>query len=190
MQVSNTVAILIIALLLLGLYIFNGCKLGKSQDKEDFTRTCLTGDTNCKFVRSHVDYAYGNDTSIPMKKDLPFPHAIANEQDKLRPLNEGRINLIKDEEKLWNPDKLWVQYENDWKGCGNGKPYIVNDDKTRFLLREVGDEWAARILEAQRTPAHGPEANFPAIVDLDLAKQEEFQPLYGGSDYLDMMIGR
>jgi hypothetical protein len=192
MQVSNTVAALIVVLVLLGLYIWNGCKMNlkKYDEKEDFTRTCLTGDSNCKFVRSHVDYVYGDDTDIPMKKGMPFPHAIANLQDKRRPLDQGRIDLIKDEQLLWDPKKLWVQYENDWKGCGDGKPYIVNDDKTRWSLKDVGDVWAARILEAQRTPAHGPEGAFPAIVDLDLAKQDQFQPMYGGSDYLNMMIGR
>lgn len=190
MKVSNTVAVLVIVLVLLGLYIWNGCKLHSKDDKEKFTRTCLTGDTNCKFVRSHVDYMYGDDTDIPSKKGLPFPHAIANEQDKLRPLDDGRINLIQDEQKLWDPNLLWVQYENDWKGCGNNKPYIVNDDKTRWSLEDVGDVWAARILESQRLPEHGPQGKFPALVDQDMIKQEVFQPLYGGDHYLNMMLGR
>lgn len=191
MQITNTVAVLIVALVLLGLFILNGCSLKRGND-EKFTRTCMTADTNCKFVRTPVDYMYGNDTDIPSKKGMEFPHYLGNPTDKLQPLDHGHINLIKDEDLLWNPNKLWKQYENDFKGCGNGKPYIVNDDKTRWELREVGDEWAARILEAQHLPEHGPRrtGNEAALVDLDMLQPEPFGPLYGGEGYLNMMIGR
>lgn len=192
MQVSNTVAILIVALVLLGLFILNGCKLGRSGDqkKENFKRTCMRASDNCKFVRSPVDYAYGDDTDIPHKKGMEYPHFLGNEKDQRQPLDHGHVNLIKDEGLLWNPDKLWVQYEHDYKGCGNGETYIVNDDKTRWALKEVGDVWAARILEAQHLPEHGPLTNNPAITDLEMAKPDQYEPLYGGYPFLNMMLGR
>ena len=100
-----------------------------------------------------VHYAFLDGSEIPAHvaaqnaMTIPFPHLAGNPHDKLQPLDDpcvgnimadgkpdmqpcgaSRINLIQDESKLWNPDKLWKQYEHNYKGCGNGKPYIVNDD--------------------------------------------------------------
>lgn len=222
MKVSNTAAVLIIALVLLGLYLLGGCKMKGGQ--ESFTRTCTSADTNCKFVRSPVDYAFNNVSDIPGRQPpagnpnaVLFPHLMGNITDELQPLDDPcvgqimqtpsgpkpskpcsqtRIDLIGDEKKLWNPSKLWKQYENDYKGCGNSKPYIVNDDKTRFALREVGDEWMARRLENQMVdPAmYGiPDARHmplrPALTDLDIVEPDAFNSLYGG-DWLNQMVGR
>lgn len=208
MKVSNTAAVLIIALVLLGLYLMGGCK--KNTENEGFTRTCTSADTNCRFVRSPVDYAFETQTEIPAHMNMDFPHLMGNPTDKLQPLDDPcsgmivqtpqgprpslpcgktRINLIADEEKLIHPDRLWVQYENDYKGCGNGKPYIVNDDKTRHELADIGDEWAVRVLDHQRLPEHGPIGNQPALTDLDIAVPDVGGPLYGG-EWLGSMIGR
>ncbi len=189
MNVSNSAALCIVALVLLGLLVLGGCGKNKGKD-EKFTRTCLTADTNCKFVRSAVDYISANDTSGVERMPHQNPHWIGNPTDELQPLADGPVNLIKDEDLLWNQKKLYEQYTHDYKGCGNGKPYIVNDDKTRWELREVGDEWAARALESQRLPQHGPPSLNPAIVDQDLVQPDGYSQLYGGSSYLNQMIGR
>ena len=186
MKISNPAAICIIALVLLGLFLWSG--YGKKDEK--FTRTCLTADTNCKFVRSAVDYISQDDKSGVQRMPHQNPHWIGNPTDELQPLGDGPVNLVKDEDLLWNQQKLYKQYEHDFKGCGNGKEYIVNDDKTRFELREVGDEWAARALEAQRLPQHGPQGRNPALVDQDMIQPDGFSQLYGGSSFLNNMIGR
>ena len=194
MQISNTAALLIVVLSVLGLLVLGGCK--KASD-EKFTRTCLSADSNCKFVRQHVDYVSqtgpkdcktqtgANAGSCQGLERLPTaePHYMADPTDKLQNPDQGPVNLIKDEDLLWNQDKLYQQYTHNYTGCGNGKPYIVNDDKTRFALREVGDEWAARILEAQHIPQHGgpfsPADKNYALTDLDMAEPDVYSQLYG-----------
>lgn len=189
-KVSNTVALLIIALVVLGLFLFGGCKLGCRDRKDNFTRTCLTADTNCQFVRSPVDYIYKTTTEIPPKVGRDYPHLMADRTDELQPLDQSPgIELVKDENKLWNQDSLWKQYEHDWSGCGNCKPYIVNDEKTRFMLSEVGNQWAHRILNAQHLPAHGPPVQDRALTELDYTTPEPFDRMYGGSCYLPQNIG-
>lgn len=157
--------------------------------REGFTRTCLSADTNCRFVRSPVDYAFNSMTDIPQKMGMQFPHKIANIKDKLQPLSSGKIDLIKDESLLWHPDKLWKQYEHNWGGCGDNQMYIVNDDKTRFSLADVGDIWVHRILNSMPSPAHGPAGNDPALTEQDLIRPEPFQPHYGGYSYIPVQIG-
>jgi len=189
-EVSNAVALVIIALVVLGLFFWGGCKIGCGANKDNFTRTCLTADTNCQFVRSPVDYIYKTMTSIPEKVGKDYPHLMADRTDELQPLDQSPgIELVRDENKLWNPDKLWKQYENNWSGCGNGKPYIVNDEKTRFELTEVGNEWAHRILNGQSGPRYGPPNPDRALTDLDYIMPEPFDRMYGGSDYLPHNIG-
>ena len=189
-EVSNTVALLIIAVVVVGLFILGSSKYGCGGKKDHFTRTCLTADTNCQFVRSPVDYVYKTMTEVPAKKGRDYPHLMADCSDELQPLEQSPgIQLIRDEAKLRDQDKLWKQYENDWKGCGNGKPYIVNDEKTRFTLAEVGNQWAHRILNAQHLPAHGPKGEDRALTELDMITPEPFDRMYGGSDFLPHTLG-
>jgi hypothetical protein len=136
-----------------------------------------------------VDYAFNSMTDVPEKMGMPYPHYIANRTDKLQPLDHGRIDLIKDEKLLWHPNMLWKQYENDWVGCGDAKPYIVNDEKTRFALAETGDIWLHRILDGMITPAHGPVNGAPALTEQDIIQPEPYQPMYGGYGYLPLDIG-
>ena len=187
-EVSNAAALIVIALVVLGLFLWGGC--GGARQRDHFTRTCLTADTNCEFVRSPVDYAYKTMTSIPAKVGKDYPHLMANRTDKTQPLDQSSgIDLVKDENKLWDQDRLWKQYESDWAGCGNGKPHIVNDEKTRFSLTEVGNEWAHRILNAQHLPAHGPKVADRALTELDFVTPEPFDRMYGGDSYLPHNIG-
>lgn len=189
MEVSNRTAMIIIAGSAIVIGVVVAYKMGWFNKKRDgFTRTCLTADTNCQFVRSHVDYAYKDQTEIPTKKGMDFPHFMANPSDKLQPLDEGKIDLIKDERKLNNQDLLWKQYEHTWKGCGNGKPYIVNDEKTRFSLAEVGDIWAWRQLYGMNSDMHH-RGSIKALTEEDAVVPDAFDRLYGGSDYLDNHIG-
>lgn len=183
-MVSNTVAIIIIALAVLALFVFGG---GCKNQKDNFTRTCLTADTNCSFVRSPVDYAYKTITSIPSKVGKDHPHLMADPSDEFQPLEQG-VDLIKDEKKLWNQDLLWRQYGNDWSGCGNGQSYIVNDEKTRASLSDAGNEWARRMLDSQRLPEHGPNSS-DVITEQDMIAPEPHDRLYGGSDFLPQNIG-
>ena len=178
MQVSTTTVVIVIVLVVLALFLVGGCSKG---GRNNFTRTCLTADTNCKFVRTPVDYIYGPLTAVNERKCKLYPHWMADITDELQPLDHGPVNLGSEEDKLWNPHKLWRQYENDWRGCGNGRPYIMNDEKTRFSLAEVGDIWAKRILESTRSPAHGPIGACPALTDEDMIRPEPYEQLYGGS---------
>lgn len=189
MEVSNTTAIIVVGAVVGALVVYGSCKLAWANKKDNFTRTCLTADTNCQFVRSHVDYVYKDQTEIPQKIGMDFPHHLGDPKDKLQPLDQGRMNLARDEMKLWNPNLLWKQYEHNWKGCGNGKPYIVNDEKTRFSLAEVGDIWAERQLYAQSTPQHGLfHAKYPALTEQDEITPEPFGRLYGG-EWLHNQLG-
>ena len=161
----------------------------RRNQKDQFTRTCLTADTNCKFVRSPVDYVYKTQTEIPDKVGRDYPHLMARPTDKLHPLEDGPINLIQDEAKLWNPKLLWEQYTHDYPGCGNGKEYIVNDEKTRWTLEAVGDIGAARMLYSMRSPQHGPRGIRPALTEQDLVRPDPFDRSYGGSNYLNDALG-
>jgi len=186
-EVSNITALIVIALAILFLFFVGGC----GAKKDNFTRTCLTADTNCQFVRSPVDYVYKTMTSIPEKQGKDYPHLMADRTDELQPLDQSPgIKLDRDMDKLWDDTKLWTQYGNDWAGCGNGNPYIVNDEKTRFELREVGNEWAVRILNGQSGPRYGPVGpDGPALSEIDIVDPSPFDRLYGGSDYLPQNIG-
>lgn len=190
MEISGTAAMLIIALVVIALFLLGGCgTLLKKDTKDDFTRTCMTADTNCRFVRSPVDYAENDITEVPIKKGKIFPHFMGFPGDKAQPLEDGHVVLINDEKKLYDQDLLWKQYESSWKGCGNGKPYIVNDEKTRWTLRGLGDEAAVRMMESQPGPGdYGPPGRYPVVTDQDLIQPEPFDSLYGG-DWLDKPIG-
>jgi hypothetical protein len=179
MEVSNKVAITVIASVIVLIIVYSLCA-----KRDNFTRTCGTADQNCQFARSPVDYAFVSQTEVPEKKGMLFPHMMADPTDKTFPLEDYPINLIRDEDKLWDPKKLWVQYENDYPGCGNGQPYIVNDETTRFNLVDVGDFWAERILNSQSS---WPKGN--ALTDQDIIQPEPFGRLYGGSGFLNNAIG-
>lgn len=182
MEISMLSGLLILGAALLLLFIFGGCKTGCGK-KDHFTRTCLNADVHCNFVRSPVDFAYPADKSeIPAHQGMLFPHWLANISDKIQPLEGGPIDLIRDEQLLQDQDLLWKQYGNEWKGCGDGKRYIVNDDRTRSGLTDIGDLQEVRELNHMRVPRAlwGPEGREPALTDFDIIRPEPFPATYVG----------
>lgn len=152
--------------------------------RDNFTRTCITGDTSAAFVRSPVDYAYEDITSIPMKVGMKFPHYLGKPTDDLQPLEDSRgINLTEDMTRLAD-GVLFKQYENDWPGCGNGMPYIVNDSVTRDQLTRVGDMDTRRRLDAEITPYHVKAAVYPVYPEQDAVRPDGFERLYGGEPFI------
>ena len=151
-NISVETVVLIGVLVVLVIFVFSGCKIWCDTKKDHFTRTCISSDTNSRFVRSPVDYAMNVDEQGWHR----FPHYMAKPSDYKQPLNFAPIDFYADERKLNAGSDLWQQYGNFWGGCGNDEPYIVNDNKTRTLLREVGDEGLNRLLNNMGGPEYGP----------------------------------
>lgn len=152
--------------------------------RDHFTRTCITGDTSATFVRSPVDYAYEDITEIPTKIGMKFPHYLGKPTDDLQPLEGSHgINLEEDMTRLAD-GVLFKQYENDWAGCGNGMPYIVNDNVTRDQLTRVGDMDTRRKMDAEITPYHVKAAVYPVIPEQDVVRPDGYPRLYGGEPYI------
>lgn len=152
--------------------------------REHFTRTCITGDTSATFVRSPVDYAYEDITEIPMKVGMKFPHFLGKPTDDLQPLEGSHgVDLTEDMTRLAD-GALFKQYENDWPGCGNGMPYIVNDSVTRDQLTRVGDMDTRRKLDAEVTPYHVKADVYPVLPELAAVRPDGYERLYGGEPYI------
>jgi hypothetical protein len=107
---------------------------------------------------------------------------MANIADQNQPLDHGPIDLERDFALLEHPDRLYKQYENEWKGCGDGHRYIVNDDRTRSGLIDIGDLQEVREMEHMRVPRAlwGPEGLAPALTDLDMSRPEPYPATYVG----------
>ena len=176
---------IVLILLLIGFLVLLLC-INKNQ-RDNYTRTCLTDSTNARFVRTPVDYAMKD---VVLEGEDPIgwqrnPHWIANPHDKLQPLGFGPVDFYPDERKIWN-ETVYDQYSPNSSGCGNGEPYLVNDNKTRTLLREVGDEGLRRILDNMTGPEHGPETLVPPHTELTDSRPDPYtqsSKLYGGPSY-------
>ena len=181
MEISKTTAIIIVCLFIVVLIFIGGCNNGLPQ-KDKYTRTCLTDSTNCTFVRTPVDYAMKGSNGWES-----YPHYMGNPSDVSQPLEFGTPDFYKDERKLeGNQSTLFKQYDNNWNGCGNGQSYIVNDAKTRSLLREMGDETTRRILDSMSSQGdYGPMTNDPVFTDINLVQGDLYgdEKLYGGPAY-------
>ena len=189
MEISNNTALLIICLALLILFVAGVyCK----SHKDHYTRTCLRDSTNCRYVRTPVDYA------MQSKDDRPTgwqsnPHFKANPKDVTQPFdlalmkNGANIDLYADERKLADPQLLFKQYGNNWAGCGNGKVSRPNDDKTRDMLREMGDESERRKLDNAVAAVHIYENAPPLRTELSDCKPDPFvmdYQLYGSPSFV------
>lgn len=155
----------------------------KRREHENFTRTPISACDNCQFVRSPVDYAM---------KPQRNPHHKANPEDFRQPLEENPIDMYAEERKLWDQDSLYQSMENDWID-GTKTPYIVNDNKTRTLLREVGDEGVRRILDNSPVVSITNAGLPPVQTEADLITGDRYpahHPHYGGPSFFTQnMIG-
>lgn len=157
---------------------------GKSQ-KDNYTRTCLTDTISSRFSRTPVDYAMKDvvldDGILGWQHN---PHWKANPHDETQPLDFGPIDFYPDERKIWN-NTIYKQYDNNASGCGNGDTFLVNDNKTRTLLREVGDEGLRMQLDNMTGSEHG-FALFPPHTELEDSRPDPYhqsEKLYGGPGY-------
>ena len=178
MQISSKVSILILTGLVGSLAVLY-LVLRK---KDHFTRTCLRDSSNARFVRTPVDFAM----KIGKGGWQENPHWIGNPKDRTQPLDFGPVDLFADERKLSNQDELFKQYDNNWEGCGNGKVFASNDQKTRSLLKEVGNIGASRILDNIQTVFHGPKTGVPSETELSYCVEDPYpqsEKLYGGEPF-------
>lgn len=170
-------------LLLICFLVFFVC-MGKGH-KDHYTRTSLTGSTNGRFVRTPVDYAM-KDVLHPFSSHPAWqdnPHWQANPGDETQPLEFGPVDFYPDERKIWN-DTVYQQYDNNFPGCSGGDPFLTNDNKTRTLLREVGDEGLRRLLDNMVGPEHGPMTLVPPHTELTDSRPDPYgEKMYGGDNY-------
>jgi len=181
-QISKKAAVLIVVLVVILLFILGGCKMG-CKSKDSYTRTCLRDTQNCQFVRTPVDYAMKMPPDTAWQRN---PHWMGHPKDETQPLDFGPVDLFAEERKLHHPDEIFQQYGHNYPGCGNGREFIVNDEKTRDLLREVGDEGARMILDNMGGPAFGPRTGIPSETELSLIRPDPYkadQKLYGSYPY-------
>lgn len=151
---------------------------------DHFTRTCITGDNTATFVRSPVDYAYEELTEIPPKVGMKFPHFLGKPTDNLQPLETSHgVDLAPDERRL-DDGSLFKQYENNWKGCGNGTPYIVNDSMTRAQITRVGAMDIRRLMDAEVTPLHVKAEVYPVLPEQAAVHPDGFDRLYYGHGFV------
>ncbi len=184
-------AIAAVALTAGAIILLKGCDDDKRR-RDNFTRANLTMAPHCMFSRTPVDYAYEGYSSIPSNKGMLNPHWLGDKGDKAQPLEDGFVDLLRDEKKLQNPDLLWRQYEPDYMGCGNGEPYIVDDNKTVAELTDTGSVWLVRKMRAEYGPNVDPySGRHRALTEEDAVTPDPFDKEYGGlaSGYLPFTIG-
>lgn len=148
----------------------------RRKQHENFTRTPMSACANCQFVRTPVDYY-----SRPEKN----PHHKANPEDYRQPLEDNPIDMYASERKLWNQSTLYESMGNNWID-GTKTPYIVNDNKTRTLLREVGDEGLRRILDNSPSVSITGTGLGPLHTDINLIHGDPYpqnHPKYGGPTF-------
>lgn len=144
--------------------------------KESFTRTPISGCDNCQFVRSPVDYMMN-----PQKN----PHHKANPADFKQPLEDNPIDMYAEERKLWSPSTLFQSMGNNWID-GTKTPFIMNDNKTRTLLRETGDETLRRVLDNSPVAIVTNAGLPPLQTDADVMEGDRYpqnHPRYGGPSF-------
>lgn len=146
MAISTETSIVIIALVLLGLFLFVRCD--SKHHKDNFTRAPFGVNNISKFGRSPVDYAM----KVEEGAWAANPTFQANPSARYQPLENAPIDFYADERKL-DDGTLWEQYGPNWVD-GIKLPYLTNDEKTRTLLRENGQETIRRSMDQNVTPRH------------------------------------
>ncbi len=172
---QNTILILVVALVLVGLVYY---KCMKSPSREGYIRSSLANDC-FGLQRSPVDYAFKFDHGWQRN-----PHWQASPGNKFQPLDYGPIDLFADERRLVkNHGTVFQQYRSDWKGCGQDVPYLVNDEKTRFDLTNIGDQGARDQLDNIPSVRFGPPGYDNNERSMD-RRDNSRGKIYGGSAFL------
>lgn len=140
---------------------------------EHYKRSCLQND--CNLQRSPVDYAF--------KDPRTNPHYQTSPGNDAHPLAQGPIDFHMDLRRLNQTDGvLFQEFDQNYKGCGLGEQYIVNDEKGRFDLTNVGDVGTRNQLDDVHHERHGPRG----FIHTERRYDEPngcFDMLYGGSDF-------
>jgi hypothetical protein len=178
---SNQLVIIIGIVIILILIIY---LCSSKSHKDGYTRTPLG--LNCQFRRTPVDFAMNGEDGWQTN-----PHWMADPSDKYQPLDFGPVDLFKEERKLENGSNIFEQYTNDWEGPGNGKVYLMNDNKTRSLLTEVGDMGIRRVLDDEWGPRFGQKGfSNTEISQLSPDPYTADHALYGGMKFLKYRVGQ
>jgi len=169
------VAVFIVAIIAIAICVFDvRCN---PPLQEGYIRSCL-GST-CRMNRSPVDYA--------MKSPCGWqrnPHWQANPGNEHQPLEYGPIDFYPDSRRMdANDGVLFQQYGNDWRGCGRDEVYLVNDEKGRFDMTNVGDVGARRVMDDLPTKRWAP--GYPLQTEMSHVQPRGCDDkIYGGSAYL------
>lgn len=139
--------LVIVVIVLIVLFVLWNCKITCSGFREGYTKSCFN--TTCgSFRRSPVDYIYKQPGDWTRN-----PHHQADPGNYYQPVHLAPVDNYP-EQRRQDAGELFMQYQNDWQGCGFQSKYLPNDEKTRFDLAEAGRFDARRVLANMRHPRH------------------------------------
>lgn len=177
MEVNTSLGIAVLLVLGIALFLIFRCK-----KHEKYTRTTLTGLPDSRFIRTPVDFAPKADGSL-----MDDPHYRADPGTKNQPVEYGKVDFFPDQRRLAE-GTLFEEFGNNYL-AGTGEPYIPNDTKTRFLLKELGDVSVARKLDNAPLPGQDPSLA-PVITEETISEVLQQQnpfaatiPTVGGPNY-------
>lgn len=172
-----------------------------ASNRDHYMRADLGG-VNTVHRRSPVDFAMKY-YDLPTKREegpeweAGNPHFRTDPTSKWHQLEDGHVDLYRDERKLstqghlwpWSAtgsgdeDMLWRQYEHNYLGAGKGNEYVVNDIRTRSLLGDEGEFDAKRVLDNARDPRmYGPSRG-PLNLEIDYIQPDPWhvdERIYSG----------
>lgn len=166
------IIVAIVAGIVVAICVFNV----RCRTQENYTRSCL-GNT-CRMTRSPVDYAFKNPCGWQRN-----PHWQANPGSEHQPLEYGPIDFYPDSRRMdENNGVLFQQYSNSWRGCGQDQMLLINDEKGRFDLENVGDHGARVVMDDLPHPRFAPIK--VGYTEMDYIRPDECaDKIYGGADY-------
>lgn len=119
----------------------------KCTGRENYKRSCIANDC-LNLQRTPVDFYLDPRNN---------PHVQADKSGKYQPLEDAPVDLLKDLRSL-DSNTLFKQYNHDWTGCGSGGHHLINDEKGRFDLTNVGDHRVRVLLDDIHTTSRfGPK---------------------------------
>lgn len=177
---NNTLIIVIVVIVILvALFIGMKCKFQcAGYNVEGYKRAPLGGDCY-GLQRTPVDYAEKNPNGWQRNPQYQSKPSV-----KYQPLEYGPVDLWDDGRRLeMNNGVLFQQYRNDWRGCGKDLDYLVNDEKNRFDLENIGAHGMRVQLDDMYNLRFGPKG----IDNTEFQYQEPnpyFDKIYGGRAWL------